>query len=876
MHTKHGTRANQKIANDSKNRKPYFNPDLNVAQILGIEDAASIDGGIASGYESSSRKRELATTLSNSSAGMQAVQQGESSTISNGQVSSVQVSSDKEMCESRYQEEAADKTAGDIDTDRERLSIDLYQAVTERVAKRPVKNAKASKTLSLAHTDIGRDPGHRAQSAMRMLVAGALHELNASMVNAEEDEGRSPRTKVLEGTGLVGNEAKMHAKTKSTRRDSVRASPARLDSSASTAALTPEVRGRYDTQEKNGQPVGIEVDPRRSKHCRRELDARDSPSRISAAKSTPSKPSRVLRKKSTSRESLIVGKCPSSSGNDLRPVDMAEMAMEVEHWLRTMSLVFKGWKLLCAHNLLTDRLTHAACRLVLVPESQYRILALLPFLRSWADVQAARVHRQSLVDKGLRRERLRMQCLMLKQILFAWSSTCHAQTMLEVMAELKGTRKVQKMVQSLFSHWVTHVREAMRQNTHIILHNMYKMRKRFECSVKSASFEGWKIQLFESNRHLVLHRRILRMRFNRQAGAVFEAFLELRERALHTERTARAVSTRQHLRNMRAALFAWQHYLSTKTIRINQGLLFVRRNCNSVFHLSPPGLDRFFREWYQQSSRKARLLKMSVNSWQGALQKVMRAALTRFARHREVHQRARSVIARLVCSSQRLQGVAVLRRWRQAVVRMRTITVAHVQILTVYAHKFQQHSLRAHWQTWHTALRKEQRNNQIMLKFSALMADRERRRQSICLHSWICWHIKARKDSFRVVSYTQRTRRQRVQACFSRIRMVACLASKTKKAVTRSNAILQRLITRRALEGFLQAVVDDWFCHVRRKRNLRRHLPVWAMRRRLKDSRGALHTWYYEAHRRFHVASMLDKILLKRKLHSVADANPSV
>ena len=96
------------------------------------------------------------------------------------------------------------------------------------------------------------------------------------------------------------------------------------------------------------------------------------------------------------------------------------------------------------------------------------------------------------------------------------------------------------------------------------------------------------------------------MRFNRQAGAVFEAFLELRERALQTERTARAVSTRQHLRNMRAALFAWQHYLSTKTIRINQGLLFVRRNCNSVFHLSPPGLDRFFREWYQQSSRKAR------------------------------------------------------------------------------------------------------------------------------------------------------------------------------------------------------------------------------------------------------------------------------
>ena len=155
MHTKHGTRANHKIANDSKNRKPHFNPDLNVAQTLGIEDAASIDEGIASGYESSSRKRELATTLSNSSAGLQAVQQGESPTISNGQVSSVQVSSDKEMCESRYQEEGADKTAGDIDTDtdRERLSIDLYQAVTERVAKRPVKNAKASKTLSLAHTD---------------------------------------------------------------------------------------------------------------------------------------------------------------------------------------------------------------------------------------------------------------------------------------------------------------------------------------------------------------------------------------------------------------------------------------------------------------------------------------------------------------------------------------------------------------------------------------------------------------------------------------------------------------------------------------------------------------------------------------------------
>ena len=788
--------------------------------------------------------------------------------ISNGKVSSVQVSSDKKMCESRYQEEGTDKTAADIDTDtdRERLSIDLNQAVTERIATRPDKNAKASTTESR------EKPGHRAQSARRSLTADAVHELKACMVSAAEDEGRFPHTKVLKGTGRVGNEVTMHAKTKSTRRDSVRASPARLDSSAPTAALTQEVHCLHDTQENNGQPVGIEVGPGRSKHCRRELDARDSPSRISAAKSTSSKPSRVFRKKSTSRESLIVGKCPSSSGNDLRPVDMAEMAMEVEHLLRTMSLVFKGWKLLCAHNLLTDRLTHAACRLVLVPESQYRMLVLLPFLRSWADVQAARVHRQSLVDKGLRRERLRM----LKQNLFAWSSTCHAQTMLEVMAELKRTRKVQKMVQSLFSHWVAHVREAMRQNTHIIVHNMYKMRKRFDCSIKSASFEGWKIQLLESNRHLVFHRRILRMRFNRQAGAVFEAFLELRERALQAERTARAVSTRQHLCNMRAAFFAWQHYLSTKTFRINQGMLFVRRNCNSAFSLSPPGLDRFFREWYQQSARKARLLKMSVNAWQGALQKVMRAALTRFARHREVQQSARSVIARLVRSSQRLQGVAVLRRWRQAVVRMRTIAVAHVQVLTVYAHKFQQHSLRAHWQTWHTALRKEQQNNQTMLKYAALKADKERRRQSICLHAWICWQIKAREDFLRVESYTRRTRRQRVQACFSRIRVDACLASKTKKAASRSNAILQKLITRRALEGFLQAVVDDWFCHVRRKRNLRRHLPVWAMRRRFKDSRGALHTWYHEAHRRFHVASMLDKILLKRKLHSVADANPSV
>ena len=102
-------------------------------------------------------------------------------------------------------------------------------------------------------------------------------------------------------------------------------------------------------------------------------------------------------------------------------VDIAEMVIEIEQSLKTMCLVFRGWKLVLSYSRLARHLQRADCRIVFITSSRHKLLILRPVFEAWTHVNHSRQHTQRSVAK----RGSTVQNRRLRQLILEWAAVAH-------------------------------------------------------------------------------------------------------------------------------------------------------------------------------------------------------------------------------------------------------------------------------------------------------------------------------------------------------------------------------------------------------------------------------------------------------------------
>jgi len=523
--------------------------------------------------------------------------------------------------------------------------------------------------------------------------------------------------------------------------------------------------------------------------------------------------------------------------------DLAEMVMEVNNDLKTMSLVFRGWKFVHTLKCLASHLAHPDCRLVLTTQGHYMKLTLRPVFEAWALVQERCNHMHRCVDKRRRTSKSRI----LIQLLHEWSAISHSHKRFQV----RMTRRLCLAARMLMKNWRDIAVTAMGKKV-----VGYRVCRHRDKSVITHHLQAWNEKIRETTRHMIVRRKILRRRLTRLVGAAFDALCALLARACRIESDLHVAATRTQQDCVGAVLLAWHNsmYCSVYVARV------VRNMCGKMHRVFViVKLRAFFDAWYRKCARKMRLCGISGRLLNHAERKRARQTLACLVRNRALHLYHKDVVAKI----ERLRSAAVLRVWRQAMCGTQALNWR----VSLCARRRCIATQRGYMHLWIEVCEKHRRQSCIEDTYEAMLDQNTMRYQARVLHEWLDHQTVKREYSLISLRALHKRRRQHLHLALTRLR--------AKARVGKARASLDDILVRKERRRFVRVFFENWIRAKRQSATLHRRLPTLVARRVDCETRRVFLTWHEVAHRRFQVAAMLDKILLKRKAKKMGSMESS-
>ena len=326
-------------------------------------------------------------------------------------------------------------------------------------------------------------------------------------------------------------------------------------------------------------------------------------------------------------------------------------------------------------------------------------------------------------------------------------------------------------------------------------------------------FEAWKGKQREGHRLMVVKRRICRMLLNRKVGTAFEAFVEIRERAHRIECDVSAIVKRMQADMMGASIVAWRHS-ANKRMHVSA---FVTKVCRGFFTVD---VGLHFRAWSEHMSRRSWIVDVS-----------------------------RHVLSR----KERIRLLELVRAWRLLIFRPE----AQNRILHFCIRRSQAASRRKCIECWVGFRKSVKQHDQMHHRCGTMIARAHRSCQVRAFEEWLHLQCVKRQHGVAILRALHRRSVRGKHAAFACLRNTALLC----KVRHLADEIILRKETRRTKRDLMQ----EWHRQVRHKKELLRRAMLVASKQGKCDMRKVLCAWHAVAYRRFQVAAMLDKILLKRK-----------
>ena len=740
-------------------------------------------------------------------------------------------------------------------------SMDFWEQSTTNAHKNSVMSAN-SKALS------SRD---RRPSAMQMLAQVAMTEVAlADPVCSAHDnaalDASHPRMTSLTGTGRVGSVVVPRvARTSCTPQKSATGDDSHTQPYKATRGSSPCSRSRsHGSRERQageciGDDEGITKVPERPRMTSR--SSRASPpdsrpthvTRVAASKISPgidskkrSSPGTKTSPSSNPNQGRISSlsppgsraKAPSSKRKkrSMSPtVDVAEIVIEIEQALKITRLVFQAWKLILAYSRLIRHFDRKDSGLVLVSRGRHNVMLLRPVFEAWAHIQGYRQRSKRHID----RRGCVAQVRSVLQVLHEWSALARFQKLFGV----RMRRRQRDLTCSLLKDWRQMAVDSLRKKAVV-----YRQWRRRDTVVVFAHFDGWKGALVEAHRLLVVRRRVCRILLNRQLGVAFEAFVELRELASKWEADIGVRLKKLQVDRVDRAFMVWVRAL-TKKITVSN---LVSNVCRKFFAVN---LEAHLRAWHRLVITQARLSGICSSLGNTTRRETVRAVLSRFESHKIQQVYRRRVIAKI----ERLRRAGLLRAWRLIVFG----SEVHSRLLKLCERRRRTVTQSRCLRVWIKFNSLQRQLTNIEEGCNAIGKKREHRQKMRALSNWLHVQLEKREHLLIVTRALQKRRRRLANLFLARVR------SKVLKAKTQNT--MDTVMVRKVTRHFMRVFLEQWNRKTRQNGLLRRRLPVVEVRRLEFNMRGVLYGWHEVAHRRFQVAAMLDKILLRRKQqHSVS------
>jgi hypothetical protein len=364
--------------------------------------------------------------------------------------------------------------------------------------------------------------------------------------------------------------------------------------------------------------------------------------------------------------------------------------------------------------------------------------------------------------------------------------------------------------------------------------------------------KSWRLIAVESLRKKAAVYRRRRRQDTTLVGAGFASFVEQRERACTLE--AYVVARLMQLQDdvVIAVFMAWMRASTNKMAVSN----LVSNACRKFFAV---GLKSHFQAWHQHVLNRARISRNCSNIGSNARRKIARRVFSRLESHRIQQVYRKRVVDKLERRVERLRKAGFLGAWRHKVFG----NEVHSRLLKFCTRRKNTVTQSSFLRVWvkFNAVQKQLTN--VEESCEAIGKKRDRRQKKLALSTWLHWQMEKREHSLVVIRALRKRHRSLENRFF------ACLRGKVLK--TKIQSTVDTVMVRKVTHRFMRVFLEQWNRKTRQNDVLRRRLPVILARRLECDVRGVLYGWHEVAHRRFQVAAMLDKILLRRKQqHSVS------
>ena len=371
---------------------------------------------------------------------------------------------------------------------------------------------------------------------------------------------------------------------------------------------------------------------------------------------------------------------------------------------------------------------------------------------------------------------------------------------------------------------------------------VYRQWRRHDNIFVLLHFEIWKDHLREVIRLALVKRRVCRRLINRQVCDAFEGFVHSRDRSRSLQSQAYARAKQLQLRLVGVTFMVWLR-VSHRKIHVSD---FVQNVCSRYFSVN---LEKHFEAWHLIAAHKAHLSGISGYGRHHTQRRAARLSLMRLALYKDL----RVFYRRMTSKIKRLQGAKLLRSWRQSVFRGH----ARHDLLCRRSRRRDSMVQNTHLRQWMRCCHARRQQFKFEVCCEALGRRRCRRIQVTIFLDWMMWLGMKREHSLSVIRALHKRRLCHFDRIFSYLR-VQMLKGKARK-------MLGHVFVRKFHRRFLRSFLEEWNRKARQRSVLQRRLPLVAERRLECEVHMVLSSWHEVTHRRFQVAAMLDKILLRRK-----------
>jgi hypothetical protein len=378
-----------------------------------------------------------------------------------------------------------------------------------------------------------------------------------------------------------------------------------------------------------------------------------------------------------------------------------------------------------------------------------------------------------------------------------------------------------------------------------------RMRRRLQNTGRTF-LKSWRLIAVESLRKKAAVYRRWRRQDTTLVGAAFASFVEQRERACTLEAYVVARLTQLQVDVVNAVFMAWMR-ASTKKMAVSN---LVSNACRKFFAV---GLKAHCQAWHKHALNRARISRTCSNLGSNARRKIARRIFSRLERHRIQQVYRKRVVDKVERRVERLRKAGLLGAWRHVVfgneVHSRLLKFCTRRKTTVIQSSF--------LRVWINFIAVQKQLTNIEEGCDAIGKKRDRRQKMLALSTWLHWQMEKHEHSLVVLRALHKRHRCLAKQFWDRLR--------GKVLKTKIQSTIDTVMVRKVTHRFMRVLLEQWNRNTRQSDVLRRRLPVILARRLECDVRGVLYGWHEVAHRRFQVAAMLDKILLRRKQqHSVS------